>query len=383
MASSGSTRSRWAVGNEGFRFAVDCSVMLFVGSVTLVLQQMPHWSSPWEMEFVERNAYLSLGYKDSTISNVVLGLLSLVTPFLLVVLVGRVVGVPGAPPTHRFTWSLVLRNACHVSTTVAAVNIITNVFKMTVGEHRPNFFAACDYKGYAAALASGNFSEYNAATIPGAPGDLAHCAADPLTIREAQLSFPSGHASLSFAGLGFLFFWFLALRADLTSTPASPSTSTVSSSSTSPSSFQHRNPSVVVSTTTAARMTPTFDSINRKPSIIPFFYHPRRDGQHVAGAVASALSLSLLWAILLLPLVVASYVAVSRCVPPPCLFSPPPSPSAATLFCFLFVRFLCRVHDHKHHPVDIFAGGVLGMAGAALGCHWSLVVNKQPPRRSK
>ncbi|EEH55977.1 uncharacterized protein MICPUCDRAFT_65370 [Micromonas pusilla CCMP1545] len=59
-----------------------------------------------------------------------------------------------------------------------------NGLKAFVGRLRPNFFAACDYKGYATAMATGDYASYLAATTAGAD--------------EASLSFPSGHAALSF-----------------------------------------------------------------------------------------------------------------------------------------------------------------------------------------
>jgi len=73
-----------------------------------------------------------------------------------------------------------------------------NGLKAFVGRLRPNFFAACDYKGYATAMATGDYASYLAATTAGAVGDRAHCLANEAATDEASLSFPSGHAALSF-----------------------------------------------------------------------------------------------------------------------------------------------------------------------------------------
>jgi len=78
-----------------------------------------------------------------------------------------------------------------------------NSVKSFVGRLRPNFFAACDFKGYRAALVSGDFTAYLAATVPGAVGDPTHCEASMKETLEASLSFPSGHAALAFAGMTY------------------------------------------------------------------------------------------------------------------------------------------------------------------------------------
>ena len=47
-------------------------------------------------------------------------------------------------------------------------------------------------------MSTGNYADYLAATTPGAPGDLTHRRAARADVDEASLSFPSGHAGLSF-----------------------------------------------------------------------------------------------------------------------------------------------------------------------------------------
>lgn len=86
---------------------------------------------------------------------------------------------------------------------------ICNFFKILCGRHRPVFFYKCNYKGYADAIDSGNFTDYNANTVFGRPGSINDCLSDdPAQIKDAQMSFPSGHASIAFSGL-FLLVLFL------------------------------------------------------------------------------------------------------------------------------------------------------------------------------
>jgi len=88
---------------------------------------------------------------------------------------------------------------------------LTSVLKVFFGRHRPNFFALCDYKGYASALSSGNFTAYFEATTPNLPGDIKYCLADQQAINEARYSHPSGHTSVVFAGMGYLSFFLFHL----------------------------------------------------------------------------------------------------------------------------------------------------------------------------
>jgi len=73
--------------------------------------------------------------------------------------------------------------------------------KVATGRLRPNFFAYCDYAGYRAAVNSGNYSYYYNNTVVDAVGDLAKCTGPAFDVDDAQKSFPSGHAAISFGGL--------------------------------------------------------------------------------------------------------------------------------------------------------------------------------------
>lgn len=81
---------------------------------------------------------------------------------------------------------------------------LTSLSKVFFGRHRPNFFAMCNYKGYRDAVENNDFTSYFASTEPNKPGNIEFCLADSHSINESMYSHPSGHASLTFAGLGFL-----------------------------------------------------------------------------------------------------------------------------------------------------------------------------------
>jgi len=75
---------------------------------------------------------------------------------------------------------------------------LTSIVKNYAGRPRPNFFELCDYKGFALARQTNNYTAYWAATTPNAVGDPVHCAQQQY-LGEAYASFPSGHSSLTMA----------------------------------------------------------------------------------------------------------------------------------------------------------------------------------------
>jgi membrane-associated phospholipid phosphatase len=63
---------------------------------------------------------------------------------------------------------------------------------------RPNFFALCNYAGYGT---TGPSPQYFAQISPGQFGNINKCRGSASDIHSAMSAFPSGHASIAFAGL--------------------------------------------------------------------------------------------------------------------------------------------------------------------------------------
>ena len=79
---------------------------------------------------------------------------------------------------------------CAIFSGESANTIIKNV----VGRPRPAAFYMCNYKGYADAVLSGDYSTYDSLTTTNAEGHVSNCYG---AYSDAWASFPSGHASMS------------------------------------------------------------------------------------------------------------------------------------------------------------------------------------------
>lgn len=193
--------SRWsAAAPPTFLLTVAFELCVAVASIAIGLSEQ----TPRDLPFFERDPTISRALVPSTVTTNALVGLAVIMPAASLLVYFVVAGV-----RQRKSLAVGCGAAAVVLTSfflaVAMTILTTNVIKNFVGRKRPNFLAKCDYNGqFAAAASSGNFSAYLASTSAAAFGSLSKCAGSADNIIDGQRSFPSGHSSMSFAGLGFL-----------------------------------------------------------------------------------------------------------------------------------------------------------------------------------
>mmetsp|Transcript_52917 Transcript_52917/g.123867 ORF Transcript_52917/g.123867 Transcript_52917/m.123867 type:complete len:284 (+) Transcript_52917:116-967(+) len=150
------------------------------------------WKPSIPRFFIQQDPSISNPYQSSTVNTPLLGLLACVLP-VCVASAMRMYGFFGSAPQEPILLALGL---VHVTQWA-----VTCTLKGLVGRLRPNFFALCNYCGYREALKSGDFTEYNTCAPAGVPGSYDKCLE---SLAAGRVSFPSGHSSTAFAGLGFV-----------------------------------------------------------------------------------------------------------------------------------------------------------------------------------
>ena len=192
--------------NQFISEVVACVALVIYAAVTINLAPMP-------TPFFERDPSISFAFVEDTVSVGMLAGLAVGVPITCVG-IGHVVRAYTSKASRRalvlsLAWTL-LSFAQAVILTLAITDTIKNAF----ARHRPSFLARCDYAGYRAAAVTQNFTAYYAATTAGQFGDLSRCIGPSVDIADGQRSFPSGHASMAFAGLMWLTLY-LRLVADV------------------------------------------------------------------------------------------------------------------------------------------------------------------------
>jgi membrane-associated phospholipid phosphatase len=150
--------------------------------------------------FLERDFALSAPYVQATCPTWLLVALAVAIPGALFVCVEGVAAWRARSPL-RDVAARVGHGAQLLVNAILLTMAVTDTIKCATAYPRPNFFAYCDYAGYRHAISAGNLTAYLAATTAGALGDPARCLSPTAVVRDAQLSFPSGHASVSFASM--------------------------------------------------------------------------------------------------------------------------------------------------------------------------------------
>eukprot|EP01116_Phalansterium_solitarium_P022684 TRINITY_DN757_c0_g2_i1.p1 TRINITY_DN757_c0_g2~~TRINITY_DN757_c0_g2_i1.p1 ORF type:complete len:305 (-),score=71.98 TRINITY_DN757_c0_g2_i1:467-1381(-) len=197
--------------------AVDLTVTFLFLVIGVILTQV----EPVPRYFVERDPALSYPYiPDHSVSvpSWALGVIAIGCPLVIIVATQfflirrRPHTLKNAQKSLATDIPLAVLALLHA---IGATLIVTNGLKVFVGRLRPNFYGMCNYKGFEDALNSGNEAAYFNLTVVGAPGSFEFCQ-QPLKqlIYESRFSFPSGHSSISMAGMCFLslfLLWIIAL----------------------------------------------------------------------------------------------------------------------------------------------------------------------------
>ncbi|KAG0561857.1 hypothetical protein KC19_9G098100 [Ceratodon purpureus] len=123
---------------------------------------------------------LKYPYKHNTVPSLAVPVIALVIPLVFI--------------SSHFCFRRNVRDLHHailgLLTTVALTAVITDAIKDGIGQPRPHFYARC----FGSPLANATYD---------ATGNVV-CILPPSLMKESYKSFPSGHASGSFAGLGYL-----------------------------------------------------------------------------------------------------------------------------------------------------------------------------------
>ncbi|KAG0019172.1 hypothetical protein BGZ82_000227 [Podila clonocystis] len=168
-------------------YAFDWILCIVLMAVFLYLDNV----EPFHREFSVQNPAIMYSYRlTDSVPNWALIVVSVVVPVVLILLVG--LGIRRSPyDVHNGVLGLLV--------SVLLTTMFTQVIKVTVGKHRPDFLARC-------------IPMLNGVTIT-QDEPLSLWTVDVCTqtnkraLQEGMRSFPSGHASTAFAGLFYLTLW--------------------------------------------------------------------------------------------------------------------------------------------------------------------------------
>lgn len=145
-----------------------------------------HRPIPYQVLSSSGDVVLDLGLNHALVTNVTIPseLLihtSITLPLIILFLISQL-----RPIMPEFKLHDTISTLCVLFTATGMSEFITQLIKAYVGRLRPNFYNLCEFDT-----------------------QLLQCTADAHHIKEACSSFPSGHSSLSFSGMGVLVFFFL------------------------------------------------------------------------------------------------------------------------------------------------------------------------------
>jgi len=133
---------------------------------------------PFQRQFLFADITINYAFKTETVSDLELFLISALLPLVVIILCSIL-----SPRHKRFLETY--RGIMGLAQSIVITLLLTNIFKVAVGELRPYFIAVC------------------------IPNLNLECTGDVAEIIEARKSFLSGHASISSSGLFYLSLFFV------------------------------------------------------------------------------------------------------------------------------------------------------------------------------
>ncbi|PGH18537.1 hypothetical protein AJ79_00316 [Helicocarpus griseus UAMH5409] len=317
-------------------YVLDWVLILLTGAAGRILK----FAEPNRNPFSLTDPSISYPHTEhETVSATVLVLVGLIAP-AIIILLASLLYIPGFTATKRGPTALVWRRKLWewnvgwmgLGIAYAGVYASTEALKAIYGKPRPDLLSRCNPNlSDIAAYVVGGLGE----KLRGAPVLVSYkiCqnTSEELT-RDGFVSFPSGHASSSFAGLTYLTLW-LCAKFSISVPYLAPRHFTKDTQQIALTT----NNNTTTGTTTSVKAPPPFDAP------YPSSSHPQESPSEPSLTPLrnqSAAPPTYLLLIAAAPIVAATYIGSSRWF------------------------------DNRHHGFDIIFGSALGIFFAWLGFHW-------------
>lgn len=174
--------------------------LIILCALSLILQHQPPL---YNQQFFEQDLSLSYTNYNSRVSSDANIVFSTVIPAIVIVLLCTIPQYNVIRHIKQNNTSLkvclIVHFALYLGYTLLVTSIITNIIKCVASSPRPNFFDYCNYQHF-----STNNTLYLNLTSYGKEGNYSLCFASYEDINDSRKSFPSGHASLSFAAMLYI-----------------------------------------------------------------------------------------------------------------------------------------------------------------------------------